>query len=283
MDCFGHGTGVAGVAAGSVYGVAKSAIIHSVRVLGNTGHGSSDDICNGLDWVALHHCSPAVANLSFDLGASDSAVDSCVRSLVYAGVVVVASAGNGNINACGTSPGEVTEAVTVGATDALDTMRSSSNYGSCVDTFAPGDNIVAASAVDIYGTSIWNGTSFSAPYVAGVAGLYLSQVGFVPVSAVQDFLLLNATTPSNTTGFTIGMLGSGSPNRMLYSRWSSHWYLIGVEDCYDDFGTSCYSRTWHPACPPRPVKVTSCSTPGATCWSVASSSLVEEYQCSSTN
>src|SRR5262249_25699029 len=257
-DCRNHGTGVAGVAAGSVYGVAKGAIIHSVRVLGNTGLGSSDDVCNGLEWVALHHCAPAVANLSLDAGYSDTAVDTCVRNLFYADVPVIVSAGNDIKDACTTTPGEVSEAITVGATDALDVKRSTSNYGSCVDVFAPGDSIVAASAIDNTGTSIWNGTSFAAAYVTGVAALYLSQVGFVPASTVLDFLVLNATTPSNTPGFAIGMLGSGSPNRMLYSRWNSHWYLIGVEDCYADFGTSCYSRSWRPACPARPVKLATC-------------------------
>jgi subtilisin family serine protease len=289
-DCENHGTIVGGIIAGTIYGIAKAAVLHSVRVIDSFGNGTSATIINGVNWVATHHTSPAVANISIDgpIGG-DSGVDDAIQGLHNYGVTVIVAAGNGGADACNYSPPRAPAAITVGGTTSSDGRHFTSNYGSCLDIFAPGEDVLSASSTGdsatnaLLGAQFKDGTSFAAPHVSGVVALYLSQVGYVPPSTVSDFLILNATTPSNQTGFTINNAGAGSPIRLLHARWSKHWFYLGQENCYDEFGKSCYSIIWNPACPPRPVKVTACTTTGATCWSVVNSSYVEEYQCSGTN
>ena len=144
IDCNGHGTHVAGTIASQTYGVAKAARLVPVRVLDCNGSGTYSGVIAGLDWIAQNRPSTqrAVVNMSLGGGASSS-IDSAVASLVASGVAVVVAAGNSNTDACTTSPARATSAITVGATTINDSRASFSNYGSCLDLFAPGANITS--------------------------------------------------------------------------------------------------------------------------------------------
>jgi serine protease len=209
-DCNGHGTHVAGTVAGSTYGIAKAARVHPVRVLGCTGSGSNSGVIAGMDWVANNHVKPAVANMSLGGGAS-SATDQAVQNMVDAGVTVVVAAGNDNSNACNYSPARAASAITVGSTTSSDARSSFSNYGSCLDIFAPGSSITSAWYTSTSATNTISGTSMASPHVAGVAALYLAANPNATPSQVTS-AVLNASTPSKVTS-----PGSGSPNRLLYS------------------------------------------------------------------
>ena len=230
-DCNGHGTGVAGVAAGSKYGVAKGATIWSVRVFPCSGSTALSTILAGVDWVTAHHRSPAVANLS--LGASWAPIlDSAVSKSIQAGVTYVVAAGNSGADACTMSPAKLKTAITVGAIDVTDLRPSWSNYGSCVALFAPGVNVPAADYYSDASYANWNGTSMAAPFVAGAAALYLSEHPSASPATVRGALTSNATNSllSNL---------SGSANKLLYTSW------IG--------GTSTPSTPAAPAAPTAPA------------------------------
>jgi subtilisin family serine protease len=176
-DCNGHGTHVAGTVGGATYGIAKAVSLVAVRVLDCGGSGSWSGVIAGMDWVAANHKSPAVANMSLGGGASTS-VDDALNRLINSGVTVGVAAGNGNRggrqqDACGFSPARVAAAITVGATDKTDTKTSWSNYGSCVDIFAPGSGITSAWNTSNTATNTISGTSMATPHVVGVAALYL--------------------------------------------------------------------------------------------------------------
>jgi subtilisin family serine protease len=212
-DCHGHGTHVAGLIAGTEYGVAKSASLVPVRVLDCDGAGSITTVLAGLDWILEQHLltgGSALVNMSLGGGAS-SALDVQVSRLVEAGLTTVVAAGNSNVDACGTSPARVTAALTVGATTESDQRASFSNYGSCVDLFAPGTNIVSASNASPTATSISSGTSAAAPLVAGAAALCLEKYPGASPNSVAQTLLSEATIDA------LGGIGEGSPNRLLYS------------------------------------------------------------------
>lgn len=207
-DCQGHGTHVAGTVASATWGVAKSARVYGVRVLNCQGSGSNSGIISGMDWVAQNHQKPAVANMSLGGGAS-SAVDNAVSNLVNAGVVTVVAAGNDNSNACNYSPARASSAITVGSTAQGDSRSSFSNYGNCVDIFAPGSNITSTSQSG--GSTTMSGTSMAAPHVAGVAALYLAGNPNASPSQVEQALESNATTNAVSNP-------AGSPNLLVYSR-----------------------------------------------------------------
>jgi len=206
-DCQGHGTHVAGTVASATYGVAKGADVIGVRVLDCQGSGSYSGIISGIDWVAQNHVKPAVANMSLGGGASSS-VDNATNNLVSAGVVTVVAAGNDNSNACNYSPARATNAITVGSTTSSDSRSSFSNYGSCVDIFAPGSNITSTSMNG--GSQTMSGTSMASPHVAGVAALYLANNPNATPSQVEQALEDNAT-PNAISGV------NGSPNLLAYS------------------------------------------------------------------
>ncbi|WP_203337175.1 S8 family peptidase [Nocardioides limicola] len=210
-DCNGHGTHVAGTVGGSTYGVAKSVTIVPVRVLNCQGSGTNAGVIAGVDWVTAHHDGrPAVANMSLGGGAS-SALDTAVTNSIQSGVTYVVAAGNDNRNACNYSPARVAAALTVGATTSSDARASYSNYGSCLDIFAPGSSITSAWHTSTTATNTISGTSMAAPHVAGVAALHLEAGQGGTPGAISAAILDNAT-PSKVTN-----PGSGSPNRLLFS------------------------------------------------------------------
>ncbi|NBO79879.1 MAG: serine protease, partial [Actinobacteria bacterium] len=175
-DCQGHGTHVAGTVAGTNYGVAPAALVVPVRVMNCSGSGSTSDIIAGIDWIITHHQAgvPAVANMSLG-GPRSAALDLAVSRGVADGVTFVVAAGNSSLSACTVSPAGEPSAITVGSTTSTDERSSFSNFGSCLDVFAPGSNIVSAGHSSDVATRTLSGTSMAAPHVAGIAALALSQ------------------------------------------------------------------------------------------------------------
>jgi serine protease len=209
-DCNGHGTHVAGTVAGSTHGIAKGARVFPVRVLGCNGSGTNAGVIAGMDWVAANHIKPAVANMSLGGGAS-TATDNAVTGMHNAGVVVVVAAGNDNGNACSYSPARAPLAITVGSTTNTDARSSFSNFGTCLDIYAPGSNITSAWYTSTTATNTISGTSMASPHVAGVAALYLANNPTATPAQVAT-AIINNSTPNKVTG-----AGTGSPNRLLYS------------------------------------------------------------------
>ena len=210
-DCNGHGTHVAGTIGGTTWGVAKQVRLVPVRVFGCTGGSTNSTIIAGIDWVRANRVLPAVANMSLGGGAS-SATDNATNNLINSGVTVVVAAGNSNANACNYSPARVTNAVTVGSTTSTDARSSFSNYGSCVNIFAPGSSITSAWSTSTSASNTISGTSMASPHVAGAAALYLTNNPSASPATVRNWLYTNATT-NRLSG-----IGSGSPNRLLYTR-----------------------------------------------------------------
>jgi len=215
-DCNGHGTHVAGTVGGTTYGVAKATTLHPVRVLSCSGSGTNSGVIAGVDWVTANHVKPAVANMSLGGGAS-TALDDAVARSIAAGVSYSVAAGNGNQggrqqDACKYSPARVPAAMTIGATNNTDTKASWSNYGNCVDFFAPGVSITSAWYTSNTATSTISGTSMAAPHVAGVAALYLQSNPGASPATVRDALYANTTK---------GVVKSSSTanNHLLYSNY----------------------------------------------------------------
>ena len=209
-DCNGHGTHVSGTVGGATYGVAKSVQLVAVRVLDCSGSGSTSGVIAGIDWVTGQHASPAVANMSLGGGAS-TALDDAVRRSIASGVTYAIAAGNSNANACSYSPARVAEAITVGATTSSDARASYSNFGSCLDLFAPGSSITSAWYTSTTATNTISGTSMATPHVTGTAALYLETHTSASPSAVASAIVSSATSG------VVSSPGTSSPNKLLFS------------------------------------------------------------------
>jgi subtilisin family serine protease len=209
-NCNGHGTGVAGVVASSNYGTARGATIQSVRVLPCSGSGTVSDVISGVDWVTRHAVKPAVANMSIRSTYSRT-MNSAISSSINSGVTYVVAAGNDSDNACNYSPSSVPEAITVGATNSADQRVYYSNFGSCVDIFAPGEGIKTIWNTTTTTVTFASGTSFASPYVAGTVALYLESNPLASPAEVASALIANSTDAVVTDP------GVGSPNKFLYS------------------------------------------------------------------
>ncbi|MBT2395398.1 S8 family peptidase [Streptomyces sp. ISL-100] len=214
-DCNGHGTHVSATAAGSTYGIAKGAKIVGVRVLNCDGSGSTSGVISGVDWVTNNAVKPAVANMSLG-GSANTSLDNAVKNSIASGISYALAAGNGNFfgqpqNACNSSPARVAEAITVGATDNTDKRASFSNYGSCLDLFAPGVNITSAWKDSNSATKTISGTSMASPHTAGAAALYLAANPSATPAQVRGALVNNATNGK------VQDPKSGSPNKLLYT------------------------------------------------------------------
>jgi subtilisin family serine protease len=208
-DCHGHGTHVAGTIGGSSYGIARAALLRGVRVLNCSGSGSTSGIIAAVDWVRVNGIKPAVANLSLGGGFS-SALNTAVSNLHNAGIFVAVAAGNSNANACNYSPASAATVYTTAASTSADAKASYSNYGSCVDGYAPGSSIRSAWIGSSTATNTISGTSMASPHVAGVAALYKGAFGDAASSTIVSWINTNSTA-SKITGNP-----SGTPNRLLF-------------------------------------------------------------------
>ncbi|MBJ8431382.1 S8 family peptidase [Acinetobacter pittii] len=207
-DCHGHGTHVAGTVGGSTYGVAKNVSLVPIRILGCDGSGASSNVIAGLDWILKNGKKPAVVNMSLG-GEANASLDSAVENLFNNGYVMVVAAGNSNTDACSSSPARVSKAITVAATDSTDTRASYSNYGSCVDIFAPGSQINSSWIGSNTATKVLNGTSMATPHVVGVVAEMLQSTPTATPQTISTNLLNQASS-------NVVKNPSGSPNRLLY-------------------------------------------------------------------
>lgn len=214
-DCNGHGTHVAGTVGGITYGVAKAVRIHAVRVLNCYGSASYSQVIAGVNWVTAHRVRPAVANMSLG-GPVFAPLDSALNTMMSKGVVLVVAAGNSSANACSYSPARVPGAITVGSTDSTDARSSFSNFGTCLDIFAPGGMITSAWNNGDSATRTISGTSMASPHVAGVVALYLEGHPTISVPTARNAIVNLATLNKVTNA------GAGSPNRLLYSRFAGN-------------------------------------------------------------
>jgi subtilisin family serine protease len=208
-DCNGHGTHVAGTVGGTTWGVAKGVKLYAVRVLGCNGSGTTSGVIAGVNWVTSNHVKPAVANMSLGGGASLS-LDQAVQNSINAGVTYVLAAGNETTDACTRSPARVGAAITIGSTTSSDARSSFSNFGNCVDFFAPGSSITSAYHSSNTAAATMSGTSMAAPHAAGAAALYLQTNAGATPQQVRD-ALYNATTKGKVTG------SQSTNNHLLYT------------------------------------------------------------------
>jgi subtilisin family serine protease len=207
QDCHGHGTHVAGTVGSTTYGVAKQARLRAVRVLNCSGSGTWAQVISGMDWVTANHVKPAVANMSLG-GGLNSSVNSAATRMANAGVFTAVAAGNSNISACNYSPASASNVTTVAASDRTDLRASFSNYGSCVEVYAPGVSVTSTWRNG--GTNTISGTSMASPHVAGVAALYKHTFGDAASSTINSWIINNSTLN------VIRSNPSGTPNRLLY-------------------------------------------------------------------
>lgn len=213
VDLNGHGTHCAGTVGGTTYGVAKNVTLYAVKVLSASGSGTTAGVIAGVDYVTNNYdrTRKSVGSMSLGGGASTT-LDTAVANSIAAGVVYAIAAGNSNANACNYSPARVDTAVTVGATQSNDARASYSNFGTCVDIFAPGTSITS----DWIGssntaTNTISGTSMATPHVAGVLALHLSIDNSLSPAASKDWVTSTATPGKVTSP------GTGSPNLLLFS------------------------------------------------------------------
>jgi subtilisin family serine protease len=209
QDCNGHGTHVGGTVGGETYGVAKDALLRGVRVFQCSGGSANSTIIGGVDWVTANHIKPAAANLSLGGGFSQATNDAVTR-LAGAGVFVAVAAGNDNRNACDVSPASAGAVMTVASSTRSDAKSSFSNWGSCVDVYAPGSSITSAWYTSNTATNTISGTSMATPHVAGVAALYKSAFGDASQATINAWVVNNATANVITGNVT------GTPNRLLF-------------------------------------------------------------------
>ena len=206
-DCNGHGTHVAGTIGSSTYGVAKGVKLRGVRVLDCAGSGAYSTIIAGIDWVRLNAVKPAVANMSLG-GGLNTSLNTAATNLANSGVFLAVAAGNENQNACNVSPASASGTLTVAASTSSDAKASYSNYGSCVDVYAPGSSITSTWLNS--GTNTISGTSMASPHAAGVAALYKGTFGDAASSTIVSWIINNSTANVITGNPT------GTPNRLLY-------------------------------------------------------------------
>ncbi|MEV4757048.1 S8 family peptidase [Micromonospora sp. NPDC049559] len=220
QDCNeqGHGTHVAGTVGGATYGMANRVNLVSVRVLGCNNLGTVSQIIAGVDWVTQNAQRPAVVNMSLG-GAESASEETAVAASIASGITYVVAAGNWEQDACGYSPAGLPAAITVGASNTIGERATGwggdqpgSNYGSCLDLFAPGESIKSAHNATDRATRVLRGTSMAAPHVAGAAALVLSKYPDATPAQVAN-LLTSRATPDAVRADTL----RGSPNRFLYS------------------------------------------------------------------
>lgn len=214
-DCNGHGTHVSGSIGGNLYGVNKTVNLIPIRVLDCAGSGTTTSVLAGLDFILANKNStkPSIVNMSLGGGASLS-LDQAVAKLISNNIAVVVAAGNDNKDACNFSPARVTSAITVGATDPTDTRATFSNYGTCLDVFAPGVNIKSVWIGGTATTATLSGTSMATPLVTGALTLLLSKEPTLTSTQIAERV---KTSSSNVT---VGQ-SSGSVNKIINNTFVS--------------------------------------------------------------
>jgi subtilisin family serine protease len=213
-DANGHGTHVAGTVGGSQYGVAKGVTLVGVRVLNAAGSGTNAQVIAGIDWVTGDHDPGELAVANMSLGGAGTALNAAVTNSIADGVSYAVAAGNESTDACTRTPASTPNAITVGATGGTagssDARASFSNFGTCLDIFAPGVSITSSWFTSDTATNTISGTSMATPHVAGAAAIVLAQNPSFTPQQVRDFLVNNATNNVVTNP------GTGSPNRLLF-------------------------------------------------------------------
>ncbi|MET7939515.1 S8 family serine peptidase [Streptomyces sp. NPDC005302] len=207
-DGNGHGTHVAGTIAGTEHGVAKKAKIVAVRVLDDSGSGTTEQVVAGIDWVTRHHSGPSVANMSLG-GGVDEALDAAVTKAVASGVTFAVAAGNESADASTSSPARVPEAITVASSTKDDRQSDFSNFGKGVDIYAPGSAITSDWNTSDSATNTISGTSMATPHVTGAAAVYLA--GHPDATPAQ----VSAALTGGATADKISNPSSGTPNKVL--------------------------------------------------------------------
>ena len=210
-DCNGHGTHLAGIVGGTTHGVAKQINLRGVRVLQCDAQGLVSDAIRGIDWVAVNAVKPAVATIAFspvNLSSSNSAtLQLAVENLINTGVFVAVAAGNGNTDGCTAAPANISAAFTVAASTRTDQRYAASNYGACVDSYAPGAGITSAWIGST--TNTLSGTSQATAFVAGAAALYQAANGTTPQATINAWLIITALPNVIQNNVT------STPNRLL--------------------------------------------------------------------
>lgn len=166
------------------YGVAKEVNIYSIRILDCEGHGSFSDILRGLNWVADHHIKPAIVQMSLG-GEKSNILDGVINELYHMGIPIIAAAGNSYADACTVAPANNPQVMTVGATNEIDSFAPFSNWGPCVNVFAPGVSIASLATESSY-FAVKSGTSMAAPHVTGVTAQILQAHPDWSVAQVYD-------------------------------------------------------------------------------------------------
>ncbi|MCU1499809.1 MAG: Aqualysin 1 [Acidimicrobiales bacterium] len=221
-DCNGHGTHVAGTVGGNTYGVAKGTKLVAVRVLDCQGSGSTSGIIKAIDWVVANHGrGPAVANMSLG-GGADVPLDRAIESMVKDGISVAVAAGNEAQDACNVSPARVPSAITTGASASDDTEADFSNFGKCVDLYAPGVDVKSSTTGGDDATATFSGTSMASPHVAGAAARYLEAHPSATPAAVEAALKADSTKniiKAISTGTSTGTRPQAQPGAEAYPDW----------------------------------------------------------------
>jgi len=213
-DCNGHGTHVAGSVAGKTYGVAKSGTVYAVRVLNCQGSGTNADVTSGYNYVGNNAVAGKRNILSASLGGGlSTASNNAIDAVANKGVVVVVAAGNDNANACNYSPASASLAITVGSITNTNARSSFSNFGTCVNVFAPGSNILSAWYTSDSATNTISGTSMATPLVSG-------SVAVLPTTTGSTYSTINSWIQTYSTRGVVTNPGTGSPNYVVYDRWN---------------------------------------------------------------
>jgi len=209
-DGQGHGTHCAGTIGGKSFGVAKGVTIRAVKVLMDNGAGSAFSILRGMDWVGRKHQKPAIASMSLG-GGSSWLLNSAADIMVNRGVIVVTASGNSNADGCWFSPGGASNVINVGATDPDDARSSFSNYGKCLDIFAPGRDVLSAVHTSDTDSKTYSGTSMACPHVSGAVAILLQGSPELTAEQIKGLLTESATKDVVTDA------QDESPNLLLYS------------------------------------------------------------------
>ncbi|MGH3727124.1 MAG: S8 family peptidase [Micromonosporaceae bacterium] len=207
QDCNGHGTHLGSIVGGQRYGVAKDVALRSVRVLNCNGSGTFSGVIEGIDWVAGHHTGPAVALLALG-GSYNEAINNATTGMADAGVFTAVASGASNTDACAFSPASAENVITTAASDGSDSRASFTNYGPCVDLYAPGVSVTGAWPGS--GTATLSGTSMAAAHVTGAGAIYRE------VDPTSSSAEVNAWVISVSTRNVIKNNPANTPNRLLY-------------------------------------------------------------------